>query len=121
MIVNFMAAVRRMSFVVTLTLVFASVTAGVARADDGGGPEVEAQRLVHILGYTAGDYAGAVANGAIVSETEYAEQLALLGDATKTVEKIAPAAPAGVDGAALVQKVERVRSLVAKKASEADV
>jgi high-affinity iron transporter len=121
MIVNFVAAARRAAVLVFAAAMVLVAGSGAARADEGESAEVEAQRLVHILGYTAGDYSGAVANGAIVSETEYAEQLTLLGDAAKTVEKIAPAAPAGADGAALVQKVERVRWLVAKKASEADV
>jgi high-affinity iron transporter len=37
--------------------------------------EAVAQRAIHLLDYVAVDYAGAVRDGAVVSETEYAEQL----------------------------------------------
>jgi high-affinity iron transporter len=88
-----------------------------AHADPGDSPEIEAQRLVHILGYTAGDYAGAVADGAILSQTEYDEQLALLSDAAKIAAALhAPGAP--VDFAA---SVARVRALVDRKAPDAEV
>ncbi len=119
---------------VTLLTVLLLVLPRPARAEPGDPPEVEAQRLVHILGYTAGDYAGAVADGAILSETEYAEQIALLTDAAKIAADLhAP----GDDGAppgrsrALPQTpgkaadfsaaVARVRALVDRKAPDADV
>ena len=71
MIVNF----ARLSLVALLTAL--AFVPRSARADAGDPPEVEAQRLVHILGYTAGDYSGAVSGGAVISATEYAEQIAL--------------------------------------------
>src|ERR1700722_5367775 len=83
-----------------------------AHADPGDTPEVEAQRLVHILGYTAGDYGGGGANGAIVSASEYEEQLALTSEASK----IAAALPPTARSADLAAQVDKVRALVARKA-----
>ncbi|HRI72703.1 MAG TPA: hypothetical protein PK156_51055, partial [Polyangium sp.] len=54
-------------------------------------PEVEAQRLVHVLGYVGADYGGAVEGGAVKNEDEYKEQLSLLDDGAKIAERIAPA------------------------------
>lgn len=110
---------------IALLLAFVLAFPRGARADEGDPPEVEAQRLVHILGYTAADYAGAVSNGAITSETEYAEQLALLTDAAKIAAHLRPPAPPGSPpgGAApdLVAQLARVRALVERKAPDAEV
>jgi high-affinity iron transporter len=109
------------ALLVALVLVLAS-TATRARADAGDSPEIEAQRLVHILGYTASDYGGAVEGGAIKNPSEYEEQLSLLGDATKIAAHIQP--PPAADGAAppnLAAGVARVRGLVESKAPEAQV
>src|SRR5512144_341159 len=111
MIFNF----KRLPLVMLLA-VLALVFPRGARADEGDPPEVEAQRLTHILGYTAADYGGAVANGAIVSQTEYEEQLALLTDAAKIAAHLR--APAPPD---LAAQVARVRALVDRKAPEAEV
>jgi len=94
---------------------------GLARAEDGDPPEVEAQRLVHILGYTAADYAGAVSNGAVTSETEYAEQLALLTDAAKIAAHLRAPAPPGGRAPDLVTAMARVRGLVDRKAPDGEV
>src|SRR3954466_15833477 len=76
--------------VVLLVLLLASLPwAHPARADAGDAPEVEAQRLVHILGYTASDYGGAVVKGAVINESEFEEQLSLLTDAGKIAQKLA--------------------------------
>jgi high-affinity iron transporter len=101
-----------------LAVLFAALP---ARADAGDPPEIEAQRLVHILGYVTADYGGAVQKGAIASEAEYAEQLSLLGDAEKIAAKIQPNVPAGSKATALVASIKKVRSLVEAKASEAEV
>ncbi len=93
--------------------------AGFARADLGDSPEVEAQRLVHVLGYVAGDYGGAVQNGAVVAPSEYAEQLALLDEAGRIAVKLAAAPHA--DSADVVAEVGAVRALVEKKALEGEV
>ena len=97
-----------------------------AGADPGDPPEVEAQRLVHILGYTAGDYGGAVGNGAVINATEYAEQLALLAEARKIAAGLHAAGQpgAGTPGQApadLAAQVDRVGALVDRKAPEAEV
>ena len=98
-----------------LVLLALLLLAPSVRADPGDPPEVEAQRLVHILGYTAGDYGGAVANGKILSRSEYDEQLALLADAGKIAAALHPPT---LDVAA---QVARVRALVDRKASEDEV
>jgi high-affinity iron transporter len=105
--------------VTAVLLAFLAVVSPLtARADPGDPPEVEAQRLVHILGYTAGDYGGAVAGGAVINATEYEEQLALLADAQKIAADLHPAQTPGLDIAA---EVGRVRGLVERKAPEAEV
>ncbi len=114
MIVNF----RRLPTLLLLLLLV--LAPRIARAEQGDPPEVEAQRLVHILGYTAGDYGGAVANGAVLSVTEYEEQLALLTEAAKIAAALhAPATKAPPPDFAA--GVARVRALVERKAPEADV
>jgi high-affinity iron transporter len=90
-----------------------------AFADEGDSAELEAHRLVHILGYTAGDYAGAVEGGKIKSESEYEEQLALLADANKIAAKLESAGEA--KGADITKGVAEVAALVRDKRPEADV
>ena len=101
-----------------LVALLALAAPGSAAAEPGDPPEVEAQRLVHILGYTAGDYGGAVADGAVINETEYAEQLALLGDAGKIAASLRAPPGSQADFAA---EVARVQALVDRKASAAEV
>jgi high-affinity iron transporter len=100
-----------------LSLFALSLLARPARAD-ASGADIEAQRLIHILGYTAADYGGAVANGVVVSATEYAEQLALIDEAQGIAARLAGDARAPSD---LKAAVDAVRSKVESKASEADV
>src|SRR5262245_35643216 len=59
-----------------------------ARADEGDSPDVEAQRLNHILGYISADYGATVAGGTVVNLAEYDEQLSLLADAEKIAKKL---------------------------------
>lgn len=89
-----------------------------SRADAGDAPDVEAQRLIHILGYTASDYGGAVSAGAVVNPAEYDEQLALLADAEKIAEKLKGDTRVPPD---LTPSVTRVRSLVLAKADGAEI
>ena len=59
-----------------LAFVLAALVAllsGRAAADQGDPPEVEAQRLAHLMSYIAADYGGAVKDGAITSQAEYDE------------------------------------------------
>lgn len=103
-----------------LALVFA---ARPVSADEGDTPEVEARRMVHILGYVAADYGGAVDGGAITNKDEYDEQLLLLSDAAKIAARLSAAgAPAGAAGPVdLGAHVGKVRALVEAKADEGEV
>ncbi len=60
-----------------------------------GAPE-GAQKAAALLDYIAADYGGAVADGAIVSQFEYDEQLEFLGAVRKLLADVAP--PAGIAG-----------------------
>jgi high-affinity iron transporter len=91
----------------------------IVAADPGDAPEVEARRLIHILGYTASDYAGAVQNGAVNNDSEYAEQKALLSDAQKIASRIEPLAPK--HDAPFVADVAKLAELVDHKASDKDI
>lgn len=85
-----------------------------ALADPGEPAEVEARRLVHVLGYVAMDYGGCVANGAVTSVIEYDEQLALLGEALRVATRIQPSALESGAGD-LAQGIVGVRELVEAK------
>ncbi|MDC0677073.1 c-type cytochrome [Sorangium atrum] len=85
-----------------------------ALADPGEPAEVEARRLVHVLGYVAMDYGGCVANGAVTSVIEYDEQLALLGEAIQVATRIQPSAIESEAGD-LAQGIVGVRELVEAK------
>ncbi|WP_437766456.1 c-type cytochrome [Sorangium sp. So ce281] len=85
-----------------------------ALADPGEPAEVEARRLVHVLGYVAMDYGGCVANGAVTSVIEYDEQLALLGEAILVATRIQPSALESEAGD-LAQGIVGVRELVEAK------
>ncbi len=88
-----------------------------ARAQVGDAVEVEAQRLVHLLGYVAADYGGAVERGVVKNPDEYAEQLSLLGEAEKIAGRIGPKlAKQDLRG-----DLARVKALVEGKADEAAV
>jgi high-affinity iron transporter len=101
-----------------------SVIAGRAAADQGDTPEVEAQRLAHLMGYIAADYGGAVKDGVITSQAEYDEQRSLLKEAGSIATRLdAGAKPAGVP-ASEVKLAELVSAVLAKvdaKGAEADV
>ncbi|MBK9259665.1 MAG: FTR1 family protein [Polyangiaceae bacterium] len=93
----------------------------VARADELAAPEIEAQRLVHVLGYVGADYGVAVEGGAITNEDEYKEQISLLDDGAKIAERIAPARSASAKDVDVPALVARVRKLVNEKAAASDV
>jgi len=61
----------------TLALLGAALAVAAAAHATGAEPPGadDAQRAIHLLDYVAVDYAGAVRDGAVTSETEYAEQL----------------------------------------------
>ncbi|WP_437274659.1 c-type cytochrome [Sorangium sp. So ce375] len=91
-----------------------------ALADPGEPAEVEARRLIHVLGYVAMDYGGCVVNGAVTSTIEYDEQLALLGEAMQVATRIQPSALESGAGD-LAQGVAGVRGLVEAKAAGEEV
>ncbi len=92
-----------------------------ARADQGDPPEVEAQRLAHLLSYVASDYGGSVSNGTVTSEAEYNEQRSLLREAASIAKRL-DAAPKKVEVAGtLVALVESVSAKVDAKAPETSV
>jgi high-affinity iron transporter len=92
--------------------------ARVSRADEGDSPDVEAQRLIHILGYIATDYGGAVVAGAVVNQAEYDEQLTLLSDAEKITQRLKADPRVGPE---LAPEVARVGALVQAKADGAEI
>ncbi len=112
---------RRAAQRVVVLLLLLLAAPRLARADAGDSPEIEAQRLVHILGYTASDYGGAVANGAVTNPSEYEEQISLLGDAARIAAHLQPKAAAGATPPDLAAGVAKVRALVEGKAPEAQV
>ncbi|WP_437281916.1 FTR1 family protein [Sorangium sp. So ce375] len=94
--------------------------APLARADQGEPPEVEAQRLVHILGYIAADYGGSVASGVVTVPDEYAEQLSLAADGAKIAARIQPVIPPA-RAFDLADRLAKLRELLDRKAPPADV
>ena len=104
--------------------VLALVIGGSASADQGDPPEVEAQRLAHLMSYIAADYGGAVKDGAVTSQSEYDEQVSLLKEAAAIAARLDQAPkPAGVDatGGKLADVVGAVTAKVDAKASDTDV
>jgi len=65
------------------------VLAGAPTVAAAAAPTDEAaQRAIHLLDYVAVDYAGAVRDGAIASESEYAEQLEFAGQLRVQLERL---------------------------------
>lgn len=79
--------------------------------------EGDARQLWQLIDYVAVDYSGAVANGAVVSEAEYAE----MRDFTDTATKQVQALPAHANKAAVVAAVGELRAAVLRKADGAEV
>ncbi|MBK8252449.1 MAG: FTR1 family protein [Polyangiaceae bacterium] len=93
------------------------------RADQGDPPEVEAQRLGHLMNYVAADYGGAVKDGAVTSQAEYDEQKSLLKEAVSIAERLdnAPKPATGNANAKVADLVRAVAAAVDNKASDTDV
>jgi high-affinity iron transporter len=124
MIVSFIRS--RLSVLMSLAIaLLVTLVPQLAAAEPGEAPEVEARRMVHILGYVAADYGGAVEGGVITNKDEFDEQLLLLTDAAKIAARIQPAIPPPPDGSSakvdvsvdLSADVAKVRGLVEAKAS----
>src|SRR5262245_12086715 len=96
-------------------------TARAARAEDGDPPEVEAQRLAHLLAYVAADYGDAVGDGGEIKvQAEYTEQIALLREARTTAKRLDQTATQP-SAEKLEPLVETVQQLVDAKAPATDV
>ncbi|WP_433936149.1 FTR1 family protein [Sorangium cellulosum] len=117
MTINITRGQRMLAF---LCLAAVLLGAPLARADQGDPPEIEAQRLVHILGYIGADYGGSVANGVVTVPDEYAEQLSLAADGAKIAARIQTAIPPErqLD---LSARIAKLRELLDQKAPPADV
>lgn len=118
---KFKFAPRRILAILFAFVIVLLSRAHVARADEPTAPEVDAQRLVHVLGYVGADYGAAVEGGAVKNEDEYKEQLSLLEDGAKIAERIAPARSSSARDVDVPALVSRVRKLVTDKVAASDV
>ena len=75
------------------------------------------KQLWQLMDYLAVDYGGAVANGEIVSESEYAEML----DFTENAQKQSQALPEHPSKASVVASVDQLREAVVNKADSTEV
>src|SRR5262245_26047008 len=92
-----------------------------ARADQGDAPDVEAQRLAHLMSYVAADYGGAVKDGAVTSQSEYEEQRALLREAGSIAKRLDDASKPHPIDTKLSDLVAAVAEKVDAKADEKEV
>jgi high-affinity iron transporter len=92
-------------------LVTTETLTGAGAPTDG-----DPRQLLALLEYVAADYPGAVKDGQVLSDSEFAEQKSLLGDAAAMAAQLPP--HPGIDAPAEVAAVE---ALVSAKASDADV
>lgn len=76
----------------------------------------DAQRVVALVDYVRGDYPGAVQNGAVVSPTEYQEQLRFVGEARTLTEGLL-----GTESDPLLEELSGLESLLKNKAEPEDV
>jgi high-affinity iron transporter len=97
---------------VFLGLAFACLSLAPAAAAPG-----DVQTTWQLLDYVAVDYGGAVQNGKVVSDSEYAEMREFSGSA---VEKIG-ALPPSAEKAALLSEAKRFKALIDSKAAPKDV
>ena len=97
---------------VFLGLAFACLSLTPAAAAPG-----DVQTTWQLLDYVAVDYGGAVQNGKVVSDSEYAEMREFSGSA---VDKIG-ALPPSADKAALLSEAKRFKALIDSKAAPKDV
>lgn len=110
--------------VAVVVAVLVSVLAFGAAADQGDAPEVEAQRLAHLMSYVAADYGGAVKDGNVTSQSEYEEQRSLLKEAASIAARLDQApkpATAQASPAKLADLVGAVAAKVDAKASDTEV
>jgi len=88
-----------------------------AAAAQPAAPGADARQLWQLLDYVAVDYGGAIENGAIVSEGEYAEMLDFTGNAAKQLQAL----PAHEGKEAIAQAIAQLRKAVQDKADASEV
>ncbi|MGO4328541.1 FTR1 family protein [Cupriavidus sp. 2TAF22] len=93
-----------------------ALLAGAATAQPVA-PVADAKQLWQLLDYVAVDYHGAVANGAVVSDSEYREMLDFAEDAARQ----ARALPDGAAKAKIAGIIEQLRAAIVRKADAAEV
>ncbi len=93
-------------------LFFSTVYAGPASAASD-----DARQLWQLLDYVAVDYGGAVANGTVISEAEYAEMKDFTEKATKQVQAL----PAHASKDAIAAAIGELRAAVLRKADGTEV
>lgn len=89
---------------------------GSAAAQPAGTP-ADAKQLWQLLDYVAVDYSGAVADGKVVSEGEYAEMLDFTENAGKQVQML----PAHASQKQIADAIGELRAAVVRKADSAEV
>ena len=95
------------------------MAAGAASAVLAAEPTVEdkAKQVWRLLDYVAVDYGGAIANGAVLKASEYAEMQEFAATAERQLAEL----PSGASGASLQAQAARLRQAVADKADPAAV
>lgn len=95
------------------------ICVGLAAAVPAAEPSVEtkAQQVWQLLDYVAVDYGGAVANGAVLKDSEYAEMQEFVAAAERQLHEL----PHDTASDALQQRAATLRSMVANKADPATV
>jgi len=104
-------SIKRVMVALWCILFSAAISAQTTESSEG------TKQLWQLMDYLAVDYGGAVANGEIVSESEYAEML----DFTENAQKQSQALPEHPSKAAVVASVEQLREAVVNKADSAEV
>ncbi len=80
-------------------------------------PESDAKQVWQLVDYVAVDYGGAVANGSVISEGEYAEML----DFTENARKQANLLPANASKEAISTAITYLRAAIVRKADGVEV
>ena len=86
-------------------------------AQSSAAPAADARQLWQLIDYVAVDYGGAVANGAVTSQAEYAEMLDFTSNAAKHVQTLPPHQSKNQIAAAIAA----LRGAVVSKADSAEV
>lgn len=111
-----MISLRRSLSLIALALVVLAGFASAGHAADAG-VDTKAKQVWQLLDYVAVDYGGAVANGAVLKASEYAEMQEFATAAEKQLGEL----PRIDASAALQAQAARLRAAVAEKAAPATV